>query len=293
MLVSFIRTFVVYQGDMEFFGKYYYLDGNIYKAGQDEEIPSGEVSFYEVIRTRGGVPLFFRDHMDRLEEGISTRYEIRKDLSQEISKGLNALVKKEAFDEINVKVTVSFAGREYSVHIYYIRSSYPSDEMIRKGAHLILYHAERFDPSVKLLNNRLRLSVDEALQKRKAYEALLVNHEGYITEGSRSNVFFVTGKGIVQTAPDSMVLSGITRKYVIELCMKDGIEVVFKAVRAEDISRFQSVFITGTSPMVLPVKSIGSHLFGPFNRVIENLRLGYEGMAADSIIRYRLGENGD
>ena len=56
---------------------------------------------------------------------------------------------------------------------------------------------------MKILNNRLRLSVNEELGKKKAYEALLVNRDGFITEGSRSNVFFVTEKGMIHTAPDN------------------------------------------------------------------------------------------
>ncbi len=129
--------------------------------------------------------------MKRLKDGISTRYDLKDDITELITEGLDALVRQETFTEINVRVTVSFTGQEYSVHICYISSSYPDDETVRDGVPLIFYRAERFDPAVKLLNNRLRLSVNEALVKKKAYEALLVNKEGFITEGSRSNVFFV------------------------------------------------------------------------------------------------------
>ncbi len=162
----------------------------------------GEVSFYEVIRIREGIPLFFDDHMKRMSDGISTRYELDHDISGKVREGLDALVRIESFPEINARVTVTFTGRDYSLHLCYIPSSYPDDEMIREGVSLILYHAERFNPGVKVLNNRLRLSVNEELVRRKAYEALLVNSEGYITEGSRSNVFFVTDTGVIHTAPD-------------------------------------------------------------------------------------------
>ncbi|MCK7531177.1 MAG: hypothetical protein MZV63_09110 [Marinilabiliales bacterium] len=84
-----------------------------------------------------------------------------------VREGLDALVRQQSFPEINVRVTVTFTGREYSLHICYIPSSYPDDEMIQEGVSLILYHAERFDPGVKLLNNRLRLSVNEELVKKE------------------------------------------------------------------------------------------------------------------------------
>ena len=272
---------------MECLGRYYFLDGNILPVEREEEMASGEVSFYEVIRTKGGVPLFFDDHMKRLKDGISTRYDLKDDISELITEGLDALVRQETFAEINVRITVSFIGQEHSVHICYISSSYPNDETVRDGVSLIFYRAERFDPAVKLLNNRLRLSVNEALLKKKAYEALLLNKEGLITEGSRSNVFFVSSKGILYTAPDRMVLSGITRKYVIDICRREGYKIVYEAVRASEIHTFQSAFISGTSPMVLPVKSIEDHLFRTDNDVIKRLILLYRQLASDSIINYQ------
>ncbi len=272
---------------MECFGRYYFLDGNILPVEQDAEIAPGDVSFYEVIRTRKGVPLFFDDHMKRLNDGISTRYDLKGDITELITEGLDALVRQETFTEINVKITVSFIGQEYSVHICYIASSYPDDETVRHGVHLIFYRAERFDPGVKLLNNRLRLSVNEALVKQKAYEALLVNTEGFITEGSRSNVFFVNEEGILYTAPDSMVLPGITRKYIIDICRKEGYNLVFKAVKISELPDFQSAFITGTSPMVLPVKSIDNHLFNTDKDILKRLSFLYRQLADDSIIKFQ------
>jgi len=272
---------------MECFGRYYFLDGNILPTDREEDIPTGEVSFYEVIRTRKGIPLFFDDHMKRLKDGISTRYDLKEDISGIITEGLDALVRQETFSEINVKITVSFTGQEYSVNICYIPSFYPDDETVRNGVNLIFYRAERFEPGVKMLNNRLRLSVNEALLKKKAYEALLVNQEGFITEGSRSNVFFVNAKGILYTAPDRMVLSGITRKYIIDICRREGYEIVFEAVRVGELQEFQSAFITGTSPMVLPVKSIENHLFRTDNDILKRLGHLYRKLADDSIIKYQ------
>jgi branched-chain amino acid aminotransferase len=278
---------------MECFGNYYYLDGNILPADSDNEPIAAEVSFYEVIRTRRGVPLFFDDHMKRLNDGIATRYNLRDNISGTIAEGLTSLVRQEFFPEINIRITVSFTGQEYSVHICYIPSYYPTEEMIRRGVPLILYRAERFDPGVKLLNNRLRLSVNESLAKKEAYEALLVNKEGYITEGSRSNVFFITGTGKICTSPDRIVLPGITRKYVIDLCRQEGYDLVFEAVKPSGLANFQSVFITGTSPMVLAVRSIDNYLFMAQNSIVERLSLLYRQLADESIKKYQRSQKTD
>ncbi|MCU0459855.1 MAG: hypothetical protein MUE37_12300, partial [Bacteroidales bacterium] len=97
---------------MEYTGSYYYLDGMIMPAGAGDEPPAGDVTFYEVIRTRKGIPIFFDDHMARLRDGISTRYELREDIAEEVRKGLSALAGLERHEEINVKVTVSFTDHD-------------------------------------------------------------------------------------------------------------------------------------------------------------------------------------
>lgn len=278
---------------MDFTGDCYYLDGVIVPAESGGEIASGEVSFYEVIRTREGVPLFFDDHMNRLKAGIATRYDLDEDIASAVRHGMNALLSHERHNEINVKVTVAFTGHQYSLHICCISSVYPSEATVSEGVPLILYHAERLDPGVKRLNNRLRLSVDSELSRRNAYEALLVNHEGYITEGSRSNIFFITSEGVIHTAPDSMVLAGITRRYVTDIIREEGISLIHEAVHVSDIHRFRSAFLTGTSPMVLAVRSVENRGFDVTDLLIKKLRTTYVRLADRSINEYKLKNEAD
>jgi branched-chain amino acid aminotransferase len=84
-----------------------------------------------------------------------------------------------------------------------------------------------------------------------------------------------------------MVLSGITRKYVLEICRREGVRVIFEAARVSEIHDFTSAFITGTSPMVLSVKSIDNHLFRPDNDIIKRLLFLYRQLADESIIKYQ------
>jgi len=278
---------------MNSFGSFVFLDGNIVPSGEDDRISAGEISFYEVIRTRDGVPLFFDDHLLRLVRGISTRYEPDPDLQTKIKEGFQTLVKREPFGEINIRITVTYTGREYSLLICYIPSSYPSGEVIRKGARLILFHAERFHPEVKMLNNRLRMTVDSELSRSKAYEALLVNREGYITEGSRSNVFFLSEDGAILTAPDSMVLSGITREKVIEICKRESLRLIYTAVSVSDLPRFKSVFITGTSPMVLPVHGIDKQVYNVKDHIMLTIREKYLALVSASISAFKANDKTD
>jgi len=290
MLCDLYSNFVIINNAMDCCGKYYYLDGLILDAVAADDQPPGETSFYEVIRTSGGIPLFFGDHIRRLMEGIATRYNVPANLESDIATGINTLAKMDPVPQINVRVTVAFTGREHTLHICYVTSTYPSEKMYTDGVKVILYRAERLDPGVKLLNTRMRLAINAELEKQDAYEAFLVNKEGLITEGSRSSVFFVTSDGCLYTAPDRMVLPGITRKYILSICRNEGISVYFEPVEASMISMFTAVFLTGTSPMVLSADKIDNVRFVTSMSLVKRLRVIYQRLAEESIRNYKWNE---
>ncbi len=277
---------------MECVGSYYYCDGELRPVSGDEEFPVADLYFYEVIRSRNGVPLFFADHISRLQDGISTRYAVSPALAAEVQSGFRRLVRHDPHPEINVRVTVLYTEQSHTIHICYTQSSYPSAGMTAAGVPLILYHAERLEPGVKMLNRRLRLSVDEQLKRSGAYEALLVNSEGMITEGSRSNIFFISGDGTVVTAPDSMVLPGITRKYVMEIIAGEKISLRLDTVGEKETGNYRSAFITGTSPMVLPVRTIEESRYDVSDPLITLIQQRYREMVEKNISHY-LKENQD
>ncbi len=150
-----------------------------------------------------------------------------------------------------------------------------------------MFFAERKDPESKVINHKLRSAISYKLINEQAYEAVLVNENNLITEGSRTNIFFLRGETLV-TAPDYLVLNGITRKHILEICSENKITVEFASVRADEIKKYESVFMTGTSPAVLPFYCIDNIFFNVRNPLIEKLRKLYQGRAKASIGQFRL-----
>ncbi|WP_423818532.1 aminotransferase class IV [Salinimicrobium sp. TIG7-5_MAKvit] len=92
------------------------------------------------------------------------------------------------------------------------------------------------------------------------YNENLLVRDGYFTEGSHSTAFFVS-KGIVFTHPEGPhILSGITRKVVLEICRDLGIGYKEEALALERISEVEEVFLTGTTTQITVVSSL--HLKG-------------------------------
>ncbi len=104
------------------------------------------------------------------------------------------------------------------------------------------------------------------LSKQKAVnagveEAILVRN-GFITEGTHTN-FFAVKNNIVYTVPESnYILSGITRKVVLQLCNELDIKVKEEFIKAEEITSFDECFITSTIEEVTPVIEIDEQIIG-------------------------------
>jgi branched-chain amino acid aminotransferase len=273
----------------ECFGKKYILNGTLHPAEHfDNTLVYGGDSVYEVIRMVKGSPVFFYDHLGRLSE--STRLQKKKMLVDEsmLKRDIINLTKSDKRKELNLKIVFNYNKGNENYLAYFIEPIYPTDEQYKKGVKGILFYAERQNPVSKVINHKLRSSIFHKLILEGAYEALLVNEEGRITEGSRTNIFFMKGDTL-ETAPDGLILNGITRKHILDLCIENKIKVKFDCVSADRISDYDAVFMTGTSPMVLPFCCIDNYSYAVTYPLIGKLRDLYLKKAEESITKFRNG----
>ncbi|MCU0362157.1 MAG: aminotransferase class IV [Bacteroidales bacterium] len=270
----------------ECFGKYYVRNGEFLPSDSFEEtnVYEGE-SVYEVIRVMNGIPLFFNDHFSRLE--TSARLKGRKMLLDldETCRQIVRIVRTNRKRDVNVKIVFNYTGDVSTSLIYCIKPLFPTEAQYRNGVRGILFNAMRNDPESKVINQKLRKDIYFSLLHARAYEAVLVNNEQRITEGSRSNIFFIKN-GTLFTAPDSYVLLGITRKYVLEICRSESIPVSFECVNVDNLGAYDGAFMTGTSPMVLPFNSLGEFAFDASLPLVARLRRLYVYEAERSISRF-------
>lgn len=241
---------------------YFIYNGDILPSEKfDIEKTTVYPSVYEVIRIIDGVPLFFEEHINRLWSSIKLLgYEQPYD-NATIKNYILELLKINNCYNYNVKIVINELNSEKpNLFIYYINSSYPTDELYEKGIHTILYEAERDNPNAKIIAAAFRDKVNTSMKNANAYEALLVNNRGEITEGSRSNVFFVKDD-IFYTASAKDVLVGITRTRIIQLCLQLGYKVVEKPIHIDTLESIDGLFLTGTSPKVLPISTIDNRRY--------------------------------
>lgn len=118
------------------------------------------------------------------------------------------------------------------------------------------------NPQIKSLNYLNNILVKLSSVQADADEALILNNQGYVTEGSADNIFIVKN-GAIKTPPIYLgALEGITRNVIIELARELGYTLDEKPFTLHDVYIADEVFLTGTAAEVIPVVTVDNRTIG-------------------------------
>jgi branched-chain amino acid aminotransferase len=137
-----------------------------------------------------------------------------------------------------------------------------------KGIRLDLADYRRPDPATipakaKAAGLYMICTISKHKAERKGYaDAMMLDWRGLVAECTGANIFFIKDGRIHTPTPDCF-LDGITRKTVIELARRRGIEVVERPIMPDELDRFSECFITGTAAEVTAVSEIARWRFAP------------------------------
>jgi branched-chain amino acid aminotransferase len=159
--------------------------------------------------------------------------------------------------------------------------AYLGDKGLKNGIRVkvssfIRYHVNSSMTRGKVCGNY----INSQLAKREAIacgydEALLLDTEGYISEGSGENIFIVR-KGILKTTPLTSILEGITRDSIIKLANDEGIGITEERFTRDELYIADEAFFTGTAAEVTPIReadgrSIGNGKPGKITKRLQSL----------------------
>ncbi len=244
-------------------------------------------SVYEVIRVAKAVPLFLEEHLNRLNHSLKlSNYAIRFDVNL-LKQQIHRLIHINGMPEKNIKIVVNNLDQKPNLFLYFIPSKYPFSIQYEKGVSTILYLSIRENPNIKTIVLDQRQKINEAIKNSNVYEAILVNENNRITEGSRSNIFLVKSNSLY-TAPASEVLKGVTRSRVINLCQQLNIPVIEQPISIDFLYEAEGLFLTGTSPKILPIELVNKQRFSSSQHpLILKLCNGYNQLIDEYIKDYK------
>ncbi len=255
-----------------------YLNGEFLPADEakisifDRAVTFGD-AVYEVAGVLDGRLVDFEHHMQRYANSLR-QLAIESPLSDsEIRAAFRQLVERNDLDEglVYLQVTRGEAERDFvwpdditpNVFIFTQVKSSSENDAAERGVALAsapdIRWARRDIKSVNLLGQVLakRLAHDAG-----AYEALMIDNDGFVTEcGSTS--FFIVRDELVLTRPlNRDILPGVTRRAVVELCARHGLRLVEGRFALDDALDADEAFISGASSYVLPVVKIDDRIIG-------------------------------
>lgn len=228
---------------------------------------------YEVVRWYKGFFYDMESHLTRLKRSLRelrinwTDSGVFPSVASELIK-INKLENQPAMVYLQVtrgiaKRTHSFPAADIAPTVYaYSWGFVPDSQSKETGIKVMMKEDIRWSrcdiKSVALLANTI--SFQEA-HENGLKECVFVRN-GFITEGSRSNIFFVID-GTLFTHPESNhILSGVTRKNVLRIAEESGIRIREEAVQENRIRFINEAFITNTSAEVTPVTDLGGNTLG-------------------------------
>ena len=145
--------------------------------------------------------------------------------------------------------------------------AYLGEEGMRKGIRVRVSSFTRHHPNVtmtkaKANGNYMNSIMANTEATRDGYdEAILLDAQGYVAEGSGENIFTVRD-GVLYTPALDVALDGITRRSVIAIASEMGLKVVEKRLTRDELYVADEVFFTGTAAEVTPIREIDGRQIG-------------------------------
>ena len=235
---------------------------------------------FEGERAYGGKIFKSREHSERFKKSAELLdFEIPYSVDQLIA-AKEAVVKANGGGDLYVRPVawrgsemMAVAAQHATIHVAICVWEWPSmfDMASKmKGIRLDIADYRRPDPMTAPCDSKaaglyMICTISKHRAERKGYaDAMMLDWQGRVAECTGANIFF-TRDGVIHTPIADCFLDGITRKTVIALAKKRGMEVVERRIMPEELASFNECFICGTGAEVTPVAEVGPYSFKPGN----------------------------
>ena len=244
--------------------------------------------------TQGAAIFRLQEHTDRLFRSAHIlRMEMPFD-KETLSEAQREVVRANGLDEAYIR-PMCFLGSEgmglradnLKTHVMVAAWAWPSymdPEAMNRGIRVATSSYTRHHVNITMCKAKANGNyINSILALREALdagfeEALLLDNEGYVAEGSGENVFLVRN-GVLYTPELTSCLEGITRDSIIRIAEDQGLTVKEKRITRDEVYVADEAFFTGTAAEVVPIRevdnrTIGTGVRGPITETLQRIYLG-------------------
>lgn len=270
-----------------------YLDGN-YVNKEDAKISVFDHGFlygdgvFEGIRSYQGNVFRLREHVKRLYDSAKSIMLVIPMTPQEMEEVICETIRKNNLTDSYIRVVISRGKGDLGLcptkcpHptvlvIADTISIYPK-ELYEKGLRTVTVPTRRntpdaLNPMIKSLNYLNNVLVKIEANQAGVSEAIMLNQQGYVAEGSADNIFIIKSGKIITPPTYLGALEGITRQAIMDIANKLGYPMVEQPFTRHDVYISDEVFLTGTAAEVIPVieadgRVIGTGKPGPITHIL-------------------------
>ncbi|OEC32932.1 branched-chain amino acid aminotransferase [Pseudomonas cuatrocienegasensis] len=243
--------------------------------------------------TPDGTAIFRLDaHTDRLFDsahimGMKIPY-----TKEEINEATRAAVRENNLESAYIRPMVFYGSEAMGLRASGLKvqvivaawswGAYMGDEALQAGIKVRTSSFTRHHVNISMTRAKANgnyinsmLALQEAISGG-ADEAMLLDPEGYVAEGSGENIFLVKN-GVIYTPEVTSCLNGITRNTILTLAAEHGLEVVEKRITRDEVYIADEAFFTGTAAEVTPIREVDGRQIGAGRRgpVTEKLQTAY------------------
>ncbi len=223
---------------------------------------------YEVILYNNGIFYDYEGHIKRLFNSlklINIKFHLSEQQLKIIIKNLFKL-NRVNFGSIYIQVSRGVADRNHSYFGLYSKpvltmivskkKNNISDDI--KGVKAITMADNRWSrPDIKTTQLLPNVLAKTFANEKNAYEGIFIDHEGYVTEGSSSNIWIINNNNEILTREiDGKILSGITRKTIADFAKKNNFKLLEKKFTKDELLESKEVFLTSASSFLTPIIQI-------------------------------------
>jgi len=250
------------------------LNGRLLEAAEatvpatDRALTHG-LGLYETLKLVDGVPVFFEEHVARMDLGLDELGLARPAPRAELARQIVALSKASGVLDGACRVLVT-AGPPHGPPGLLMQTD--QRQFPARPLRVISYLGVRVRAQLKAMTVMQSYLAQRAAAAAGADDAILVDDEGRMFEGATSNMFLVRGGGLVTPPAEGAILPGVLRAKVEELGGAHGLTIVEAYARVADLRADDGILLTSSVRGIVPAGSVDGHVLSVDIALLDKLR---------------------